>query len=266
MRLVVNDRSNHMNETIDLKRAIYPDLGDRRVVIAGGTGDVGEGIVRTWLKTGAHVIVPSRTDSRVEQFRQVLSDIGQPINLDFVTGRYNSFDEAQAMTESITTKYGPVTDVIASIGGWWQGKPLWEVDTDEWQRYFVGMTTTHFAMARAWSPRLPQTGSYQLILGGSAVEPVPNASIISMQQAALLMMRRVLSAEAGDRHRVAAQILGPVVTRARKRIDPAWVSNEEVGLASAGIAADAGAKDADYVSYDKAQMQETLKGLHVYPK
>merc|ERR1712091_559342 len=107
------------------------------------------------------------------------------------------------------------------------------------------MTTAHAATARAWIPRLPRTGSYQLILGGSATQPVPGASIINMQQAALLMMRRVLSAEAGDRHRVAAQILGPVVTRARKRVDPAWVSNEEVGLVSAGIAADPDAGDED---------------------
>jgi 3-oxoacyl-[acyl-carrier protein] reductase len=255
-----------MTGIIDMAKAIYPDLGDRRVVIAGGTGDVGEGLVRAWLKTGAHVIVPSRTEGRVEQFRQVLSDLSSPEKLDFVTGRYNSFDEAQEMAARITAEHGPVTDVVASIGGWWQGKPLWEVSAEEWQRYFVDMSTTHFAMARAWSPRLPQMGSYQLVLGGSATHPVPEASIISMQQAALLMMRHVLSAEVGDRHRVAAQILGPVVTRARKRIDPDWVTNEQVGLVTAGIAADPAATGTDYISYNKAQMLETLRKLAVYPQ
>jgi len=80
------------------------------------------------------------------------------------------------------------------------------------------------------------------------------------------MMRRVLAVEAGDRHRVAAQILGPVVTRARRHVDPDWVSNEEVGLVSTAIAANPAATDADYLSYNKSQMLQTLQRLGVYPK
>ncbi|WP_162619397.1 SDR family NAD(P)-dependent oxidoreductase [Salinicola peritrichatus] len=254
-----------MSETINLDKARYPDLGDRRVVIAGGTGDVGEGVVRAWLKTGAHVIVPSRTEDKIERFRQVLSDIGKPENLSFVTGRYTGFEAARATAEQIIAEYGAVTDVVASIGGWWQGESLWEITEDDWQRYFVDMSTAHVSTARAWVPHLPPHGSYQLILGGSAVEPVPGASIINMQQAALLMMRHVLSAELGDRTRVAAQVLGPVVTRARRRYEPDWVSNREVGLVTTGIAADPAATDKDYVSYDKTQMLETLQKLGVYP-
>lgn len=255
-----------MTDIIDLDKARYPDLRGRRVVVAGGTGDVGEGIVRAWLKTAAQVIVPSRSEGKVERFRQAISDLGSPANLHVVIGDYDGFEKATLMAKHIAADHGPVTDVVASIGGWWQGKPLWEVSEEEWQRYFVGMTTSHAATARAWSPLLPKTGSYQLILGGSAVEPVPGASIISMQQAALLMMRRVLSVEVGGRHRVAAQILGPVVTRARKHVDPEWVSNEEVGLVSAAIAADPAVTDADHVSYNKTQMLETLRRLDVYPQ
>ncbi|MEW5423576.1 SDR family oxidoreductase [Amorphus sp. 3PC139-8] len=255
-----------MTEIIDLQKATYPDLSDRRVVIAGGTGDVGEGVVRAWLKTGAQVVVPSRTEGKVERFREVLSDLGATETLNFVIGDYTGFDEAQATAERITADYGPVTDVVASIGGWWQGKPLWEISKEEWQRYFVDMTTAHAATARAWIPRLPQTGSYQLILGGSAVAPVPGASIINMQQAALLMMRHVLSVEAGDQHRVAAQVLGPVITRARRKIDPEWVSNDEVGLVTVAIAADPAATDQDYISQDKKEMLKTLQKLNVYSK
>lgn len=255
-----------MNVSIDLGKARYPDLGARRAVIAGGTGDVGEGIVRAWLKTGAHVIVPSRTEAKAADLRQALADLGQPERLAFVIGDYSDFDGAQAIAERITSEHGPVTDVIASIGGWWQGKALWEISREDWQRYFVDMSTAHVATARAWSPRLPPSGSYQLILGGSAVTPVRGASIVSMQQAGLLMMRRALSAEVGERHRVAAQLLGPVVTRSRRRVDPTWVSNEEVGLVTVGIAASATATDIDFTSYDKAQMLEALQALGVYPK
>ena len=253
-------------KTIDLQNALYPDLSDHRVVIVGGTGGVGEGIVRAWLKTGAHVIVPSRTEQKIERFRQVLSDLGQPEKLDFITGSYNDFDEAQKLAERITSQFGPVTDVVASIGGWWQGKPLWQISKEEWQLYFVNMSTSHIATARAWAPLLQKNGSYHLILGGSAVHPAPGASIINIQQAGLLMMRRVLSAEAGDQLRITSQILGPVITRMRHRVDDNWVSNDEVGLVSVGVAANSTATDEDYMAYDKAQMLDNLQNLGVYPK
>lgn len=254
-----------MTQAIDIQKAQYPDLRNRRVVIAGGTGDVGEGVVRAWLKTGAHVIVPSRTESKIEEFRRELSDLDQFERLAFVTGRYSRFDEAQDTAERITSEFGDVTDVVASMGSWWQGKPLWEVTEEEWQQYFVDVSAAHFATARAWVPRLPKTGSYQLILGGSALMPVPSASIISMQQASLLMMRRVLSTEVGEQARIAAQVLGPVITRARERYEPDWVSNYEVGLVSVGIAANTDATGQDYVSYDKSEMLATLQKLRIYP-
>ena len=251
---------------IDLENAFYPDLSNHRIVIMGGTGGVGEGIVRAWLKTGAHVIVPSRTEQKIERFRQVLSDLRQSDKLDFTTGSYNDFDEAQKLAERITHQFGPVTDVAASIGGWWQGRPLWQITKEEWQHYFVNMSTTHIATARAWIPLLSKNGSYHLILGGSAIEPVPEASIISIQQAGLLMMRKVLSAEAGNQLRITSQILGPVITRMRNRYDSNWVSNDEVGLVSVGVSANSMATDEDYLAYNKTQMLDNLQKLGVYPK
>ena len=45
-------------------------LDKAKVVVAGGTGGVGEGIVRAFLKQGAHVVVPSRSESKLEGLRE----------------------------------------------------------------------------------------------------------------------------------------------------------------------------------------------------
>ena len=251
---------------IDLTRAIYPDLSERRCVVAGGTGDVGEGIVRAWLTSGAEVVVLSRSERAAEELRGLLSSVVDLARLHFAIGDYGTFEGSRTIAQRTTAERGPVTDIVAAIGGWWQGQPLWEISEGDWQRYFIDMCTAHVAVARAWSPHLPPTGSYQLILGGSAVDPVPGASIISMQQAGLLMMRRALPAELNGRHRVAAQILGPVVTRSRRRVRPEWVSNTEVGLVTLGIAADPDVDDTDLRSYDKSEMLATLQSLGVYPR
>src|SRR4051794_35088931 len=128
---------------IDKCRITRTDFSDQRVVIAGGTGAVGEGIVRQWLRTSATVIVPSRTQDKKRELIERVSDEPQAANLQVVVGDYTSFDGASEMSERVTAEFGEVRDVIASIGGWWQGKPLWQVSTAEWTKYFVDFTTAH---------------------------------------------------------------------------------------------------------------------------
>lgn len=213
-----------------------PDLAGRRVVIAGGTGSVGEGIVATWLRAGADVIVPTRS---VDKGRQLEAFVGADAaeRLHLVEGDYTSIDGAARMSERITAEHGNVDDVVASLGSWWQRAPLWEITSQEWERWMIDPVTAHVATARAWIPRLPDASSYQVILGGSAVYPVAGASIVSLQGAAALMLRRVLAAEVGEKRRVVGIILAPVASRHRRWVDPSWITNTEVGQVSVGIAA-----------------------------
>ncbi|MBP1326331.1 3-oxoacyl-[acyl-carrier protein] reductase [Leucobacter exalbidus] len=217
--------------------------------------------MRAWLMTRDEIIFPSRSEARVAEFREVLGALAEHPNLHFVIHDYVTFDGAESLAAAVETQFGPVTDVVASIGGWWQGRPLWQVTRDEWNRYFVELTTAHFATARAWIPRLPKHGSYQLILGGSATTPVPGASIINMEQAALKMMHEVLSQEVGAERRVFAQILGPVETRQRQWVDPTWVSDAEVGRVSVAAAANSAASSAQFTLRNKEHVSRVLQQL-----
>ena len=243
-----------------------PSLAGRRIVVHGGTGGVGEGIVRAWLDAGAHVVVPSRTDSHAARFRELIGEEAADGRLETIVHNAASdaegpFASAAALAERIEREFGPVTDVAASIGGWWQAGPLWEVTPEDWQRFFVDLTTAHVATIRAWIPRLPADGSYHLILGGSARQPVPGSSIINMEQAALQMMHAVVSAEAGAQRRLFAPILGPVATRQRHWSDPEWVSAREVGAVTLGLAADAGQPSSQFVLRTKDDAQKILATL-----
>lgn len=254
-----------MTTSIDLSLAIRPKLKNRRVVIIGGTGGVGEGIVRSWLADGAEVIVPSRTEQRAAQLRGLLEDVSTD-KLHFVVGDYTTFDGAEDIASRIESQHGAVTDVIASIGGWWQGKALWEVTQDEWQRFNLDLSTAHVANIRAWIPRLSTVGSYHLILGGSASQPVPGASIINMEQAGLLMMHQVLSAEVSSQRRVFAHELGPVATRQRQWVQPEWVSNSELGLLTSALAYDSTLASRHFKLSTKSQMLRELQAVGAYPE
>jgi 3-oxoacyl-[acyl-carrier protein] reductase len=66
-------------------------------------------------------------------------------------------------------------------------------------------------------------------MGDSANWPVPNSGLISMEQAAIAMLQRVLDAEAEGTRRVFALILGPVNTRASGE---GVVTADQVGAAA----------------------------------
>ncbi|MFI0237622.1 SDR family oxidoreductase [Streptomyces sp. NPDC016845] len=211
-------------------------LSGRRVVVPGGTGAVGEGVVRSYLAAGADVVVPTRTRERAEEFRRVLGDAATD-RLHLVVHDYTTFDGAEQLAQEMERTLGGVDDVVAPIGGWWAGKRLWEIDESDWQNAFVGLATAHMAVLRAFLPRLNARGAYTLIVGASALTPVPGSGLVSMEQAALLMMRQVVEAEVAGQQRVFALVLGPVRTRLVDSGDPDWVSADQVGAVAVAASA-----------------------------
>ena len=213
-----------------------PDLTSQRVLIPGGTGAVGDGIVRNYLAAGAEVVVPTRTQHRADEFRAVLGDAASE-RLHLVVHDYTTFAGAEDLAAQMQSNLGGIDHVVAPIGGWWSGKRLWEIDESDWDSAFVGLATAHMAVARAVLPRLTRDGTYTVTVGASSSWPVPGSGLASMEQAAVLMMQQVVLAELDGKRRAFAIVLGPVSSRAA-RGEPNWVTAEEVGRVLVGISAD----------------------------
>jgi 3-oxoacyl-[acyl-carrier protein] reductase len=231
---------------------------DGIVVVPGGTGNVGEGIVRAFLEAGATVVVPSRGKDRLAE----LTERAGPrlaTRLHGITGGYGTFAEADELAEEITAAHGRIDHVVPSIGGWWMGKTLWQTSEAQWQQFFVETTTAHMAVARAFVPRLDQAGSYTLISGFSAQKPYPAAGIISMHGAALLMMREVLTAELRGDRRVNDLVLGPIINRSRPQGGPDWLTADQVGQAAVLVATNPSIKD-EHIVLDRRADLERLQG------
>ncbi|OIH94177.1 SDR family NAD(P)-dependent oxidoreductase [Curtobacterium sp. MMLR14_006] len=202
-------------------------LTGRRVLVPGGTGGVGAGVVRKFLEAGADVVVPTRSDARGSQLRDELGEFGQSPLLHLPTHDYTTFTGADELGAEMTRRLGGIDDVVAPVGGWWQGRTLTEIGEADWQSAFVELATTHMALVRGLVPRMSGAGSYSVVVGQSAGFPVPGSGLVSMEQAAILMMQRVLAAE-NPAARIHALVLGPVSTRFVEG-DPAWVTSGEVG-------------------------------------
>lgn len=238
-----------------MSHPLVPHLAGHRVLVPGGTGTVGEGVVRAFLSAGAEVIVPTRSESRSQEFRDVLgADATERLHL--IVHDYTSFAGAARLVEQVVHVRGGLDSVVAPIGGWWQGRTLAEITEADWASAFVDLATTHMAMLRAALPQLTDTGAYTVIVGDSASWPVPTSGLVSMEQAALLMMQRVAAAESGVSRRVFSLVLGQV----RSRHSEGTVDVADVGRVAAAISGSA-AQSASFGVHNADEADAALREL-----
>lgn len=216
----------------------------RNVLVAGGAGGVGEGIVRALLALDdVRVIVTSRREERLAELRAYLGDSADPQRLIGIAGNAGEPHAATTIAERIRDEFGRLDVAIPSLGGWWEGGPLLDVDPVTWEAVRTEMLDTHVAFARAFVPELLREpgGLYLGIGGGAAFFPVPNASIVSIAAAAQLMLTRALAAELADRDvRILELVVnGPVRTREWEAVaQPHWITADEVGTVVAELVRD----------------------------
>ena len=135
-----------------MNEPITTDLSGQTTVILGGTGNIGEGIVRAHIAAGATVVLPSRDADRIEVVRQALDEGAD--RLVGIEGDTQTFDGMTKVAEETVDRAGLPTHVVASIGGWYGGQPVWQTDEQAWNTYFVDPSRAHFAAARAFIPRI----------------------------------------------------------------------------------------------------------------
>lgn len=206
------------------------DLEGRTVLVAGGTGEVGEGIVRALLQRQARVVVPSRATERLQQLRERL-DAGP--ELVTISGDPGATDGATDLARRAEEVAGPLDAVVVAIGRWTSGPPLIEVDDATWRRVLDGGVGAHFVTARTLLPLIADRpgASYTLINGSGATDPVPGSGPANVSAAGQLMLGRVLARELRERPvRINTLLVDtPVATRSRERVKPEWLTADEVG-------------------------------------
>lgn len=208
------------------------DLNGKNVFVAGGTVAVGEGIVKSLLMNGATVLVSSRKRENLDKLREYVEDVKSGSLLTTV-GDISNPKGVLEVFQWVRENSHSLDGVIASVGSWWQGPPIYEVDYDTYLRVFENRLHTHFLMIRTFIPYLREQGKGTYIsLGGTHAEiPFPSSSLVSISGAAQLMMSRIVFEELkGTKIRFIHLLLGAVNTRkVREKAESNWITAEEVG-------------------------------------
>lgn len=217
-------------------------LSGKVAVIAGGTGTVGEAIVKVFLEEGATVIVPSRSAEAIHRLRDYLGNVPDDRLATFV-GNVGDASDAKRLGAEIQQRYPALDAVVATLGGTWEERlKLVDVPMETWQSYWESNLTPHYLAAKTFLPLLrDRRGTSYTLLGGiSAVLPIPQYSVVSINSAAQLMMARILMEESkGSATRINQVMFGYIHTRVRAPYaKPEWVTAEQVGSFCAYLASD----------------------------
>jgi len=217
-------------------------LEARTVIVAGGAGEVGEGIVRALLARGATVVVPSRSREKLDALaRSVTPDAARlvPVEADVAS------DAGRTRVRAASLAHPPLAGVVLSLGGFWQGPPVLEIDTGAILQTLAPRVLVPLALLQALRPLFlgPQTTILQ-INALAATTPLPGLSALHIASAAELALTRALltDARAEDPRVVSLLIDTWVRTRSRPDLGRDALSLEQVGEAVASQLASPGAE------------------------
>ncbi len=200
-------------------------LAGRRILVGGGTGDVGIEIVAKLIAAGASVVVPARDPRKADALRE---HVGQSHALMIIDG----FPQDDAQLDVIASQLAadaPFDAAVATLGPWFHGPKLVSLPLADWHRALRASLDSHFLFAKLALPQLREGGQYVMLNGAAAEQPVPHSGVISIAAHAQTMLGEVIAAE-HPRIGVHTLMLRSVIaTRARTKTDPSWITAAAVG-------------------------------------
>lgn len=221
---------------------------DSIVLVAGGAGEVGAGIVRAFLDTGATVIVPSRSHEHLDDLHGHLESSGTTTDqLTPLVGNIGQIDGAKQLRDNILEQFGHVDTVVASLGGPQPVERLTDVPLEIWNQVIDNFMTAHFVAARTFLPILAEQddSTYMLINGLSGPTgdiAAPAAGLMAVASAGEHMLMSALAENAteyGESVRINELVpLTPLITRSKTDTDPEWLPAEEFGSVAVALATD----------------------------
>ncbi len=239
------------------------DNPKKTAVVAGGTGGIGEGVVKALLNDGYLVYVPVRDKDPTERLKEFVGDFG---NLRFLPADLCDDLAVAAMRDRILEEVSRIDAVVVSVGAGYFGYRLHKMPRTDWDNSIQDNLATHFNVQRIFIDQLRRQnqGVYVTLIGSEAEHIRADAGMVSIMAAAQKMMTRVLAEESSDSgirvHAVTAHTT--ITTRSRgENTNREWITALELGEYVAGMIAER-VPGCDNALHDLRDLSQLRKILH----
>jgi len=188
----------------------------RAVLVAGGTGALGEAVVGELLDSGYPVTATWVVDRERERVEAALGD------RDALTLVQADLMEPEG-AEAAVAAAGDLGAVVNLVGGFFSGPLVHETDLDDFERMLRLNVRPGFLLACAAIPRLLEAGggSYVGVSARPALKPFPGAAAYVTAKAAVLAFVQALDADYRKEGIRANAILPSVIdTPANREAEP----------------------------------------------
>jgi NAD(P)-dependent dehydrogenase (short-subunit alcohol dehydrogenase family) len=155
------------------------------VLIAGGSGALGQIVTPAFVKSGAQVITADRNPSSA----QVAGVFAMKADV-------TNEADVQRLVNDVIRKTGRIDALINLVGGFAMGR-VEETDAALWQRMLTMNVTAAFLLSKAVLPHMLKSGNGRIVhvAAWAAVEPFPGAAAYIVSKSSLLALIRVLALE-----------------------------------------------------------------------
>jgi NAD(P)-dependent dehydrogenase (short-subunit alcohol dehydrogenase family) len=210
------------------------NFADKVVVVAGGTGGLGDAVSRAFLEEDAKVVVTYRREEEFAALKQAAGAKAAALE-GFVV---DVTDEAATseFVGGILSRQGRVDVLVNTVGGYAGGVKLWELETKVFNAMLSLNLRSGYALARAVLPAMlkQKHGSIVNVAAKAAVDHGAGASAYAASKAAAVAMMDSLAADVkGTGVRVNSILPSIIDTAANRQAMPnadfaAWPKPEEI--------------------------------------
>lgn len=191
----------------------------KNVVVTGSTGGLGSVVVRYFLENGAKVFAVYRKEKK---FKRVFEDILKSKNFFGVKADLVNESDVRKVFK-LVRRSGGVDFLINCVGGYFEGKMIFELEEDEFDE-MIDMNLRSAFLCSKWALRdmIPKrVGRIVNISALLAVKPSPGKGAYVVSKAGLIALTEVIAEEVKDFNITCNVILPSIIaTQENKRSMP----------------------------------------------
>ncbi len=204
------------------------------VVVTGGTGFLGQEVIRQFLREGARVVTNYRSLEKMTALRDL---VGHNPNLFGIQANLTREEKVEAFFSEAIDLLEKIDVVLHLMGGFWMGGEISETPVEKWNEMMELNLHSTFLVARRGFALMKERGEGGKIftVGAQAALELPaNMGAYSVSKAAVLALTQVLARE-GRAYKITVNAILPSIidTPANRASMPEadysrWITPEEI--------------------------------------